>query len=68
MPRKWEYNVTKPDLPRGATSPVMNYMQMTDWLNGMDGAGWEFVGFGATHWHNASVPQEWWIFRRPARC
>jgi hypothetical protein len=34
----------------------------------MDDYGWEFVGYGATHWRGYSVPQEWWIFRRPVQC
>ncbi len=64
MARKWEYRVTKPDLPPGATSPVMDHQQMEDWLNDVDDHGWEFVGYGQTHWHGAGLPQEWWVFRR----
>jgi hypothetical protein len=67
MARKWEYHVTVPNLPRGATSPVMDGQQMQEWLNNMDDYGWEFVGYGATHWRGYSVPQEWWIFRRPVQ-
>jgi hypothetical protein len=33
----------------------------------LDDYGWEFVGYGATHWRGYSVPQEWWIFRRPVQ-
>jgi actin-related protein len=67
MARKWEYRVTEPNLPRGAKSPVMDSQQMQEWLNRMDDYGWEFVGYGATHWRGYSVPQEWWIFRRPVQ-
>jgi hypothetical protein len=67
MARKWEYHVTVPNLPRGATSPVMDGQQMQEWLNNMDDYGWEFVGYGATHWRGYSVPQEWWIFCRPVQ-
>jgi hypothetical protein len=45
--------------------PVVDSQQMQQWLNRMDDYGWEFVGYGATHWRGYSVPQEWWIFRRP---
>lgn len=61
---KYEYKVTQPRLPPDATSPVMDYRQMTDWLNSMGGDGWELVTYGATHWHNNPTPQQWWIFRR----
>ncbi len=47
--------------------PVMDSQQMQEWLNRMDDYGWEFVGYGATHWRGYSVPQEWWIFRRPVQ-
>ncbi|SRR6266540_3839045 len=67
MARKWEYRVTEPNLPLGAKSPVMDSQQMQEWLNRMDDYGWEFVGYGATHWRGYSVPQEWWIFRRPVQ-
>jgi hypothetical protein len=67
MARKWKYRVTEPNLPRGAKSPVMDGQQMQEWLNRMDEYGWEFVGYGATHWRDYSVPQEWWIFRRPVQ-
>ena len=33
---RYEYKVTCPMLPSNATSPVMDYPQMTDWLNDMD--------------------------------
>jgi hypothetical protein len=58
MARKWEYRVTEPNLPLGAKSPVMDSQQMQEWLNRMDDYGWEFVGYGATHWRGYSVPQE----------
>jgi hypothetical protein len=32
MARKWEYRVTEPNLPSGATSPVMESQQMQEWL------------------------------------
>jgi hypothetical protein len=67
MARKWEYRVTEPNLPLGAKSPVMDSQQMQEWLNRMDDYGWEFVGYGATHWRGYGVPQEWWIFRRPVQ-
>jgi hypothetical protein len=60
----YEYRVTQPDLPPGATSPMMDRCQMQDWLNHMDAHGWEFVGYGAKHWNDRGTPQEWWIFRR----
>ena len=66
MKRKWEYLVTQPGLPEGATSLVMDYRQVADWLNSVDARGWEFVGYGEKQWHDA-VPQAWWIFRRPAK-
>ena len=62
---KYEYKVTSPMLPAGATSAVMDHRQMEDWLNGADKSGWEFVSYGATHWHGRELPQSWWIFRRP---
>lgn len=62
--KRFEYLATRPDLPPGATSPMMDSQQMTDWLNRMDELGWEFVSYGATHWHGREVPQEWWVFRR----
>ena len=62
--RMWEYRVTMPILPPGATSPVMDYRQMEQWLGDMDAGGWELVTYGATHWHNMNKPQEWWVFRR----
>lgn len=61
----YEYDVTYPMLPADATSPVMDYGQMTDWLNDRAGHGWEFVSYAQTRWNNGTV-QEWWIFRRPA--
>jgi len=61
--RRYEYKVTRPMLPPDTTSPVMDYPQMTDWLNDMDAQGWEFVGYGQKNWHQSPV-QEWWIFRR----
>ena len=67
MARKWEYRVTEPNLPLGAKTPVMDSQQMQEWLNRMDDYGWEFVGYGATHWRGYGVPQEWWIFRRPVQ-
>ena len=62
--RKYEYRVTIPMLPDNATSPIMNFTQMEWWLNDMDCKGWEFVGYGQKHWHDAPL-QSWWIFRRP---
>jgi hypothetical protein len=32
MARKWEYRVTEPNLPSGATSPVMESQQMQEGL------------------------------------
>lgn len=61
---KYEYLATRPDLPPDATSPVMDSRQMTDWLNAKAEQGWEFVSYGATHWHGRDIPQEWWVFRR----
>jgi hypothetical protein len=63
--RKWEHRViSRPDLPSGATSPMMDSRQMTDWLNLQDERGWELVSYGQTRWHDETT-QEWWIFRRP---
>lgn len=60
-----EYLCTAPDLPEGASSPVMDHQQMTDWLNNMALEGWDFVGYGQTNWRGAETfTQEWWIFRR----
>ncbi len=61
---KYEYHVTQPTLPPGATSPVMNGAQMTAWLNGMADHEWEFVSYGQTYWADRHQ-QDWWIFRRP---
>ena len=61
---KYEYLATSPELPLGATSPVMNSSEMTDWLNYMAKHGWEFVGYGQKWWHNSNIPQDWWIFRK----
>jgi len=61
----WEYRCTQPALPPDAISPIMDSRQMTDWLNSADMKGWEFVGYGAKHWHGSDVPQSWWVFRRP---
>lgn len=63
--RKWEYLATQPELPPGATSPMMDSQDMTWWLNKMAAHGWEFVSYGATHWASGTV-QEWWVFRHPA--
>lgn len=70
----WEYLTTQPDLPppdqRRASmrnSPMMDAEEMTDWLNWMAGRGWEFVGYGQKWWANHPTPQDWWIFRRPAK-
>jgi hypothetical protein len=60
---KWEYDVTMPILPPGATSPVMDFRQMTWWLNKRAEEGWEFIGCGQTHWANGTT-QDWWVFRR----
>lgn len=62
---KYRYRVTSPILPKGATSSVMSYGQMEDWLNTMDDQGWEFVGYGQKNWINATA-QSWWIFRKHA--
>lgn len=62
-PAEWEYDVTTPMLPPDATSPVMDYDQMTEWLNRRAEHGWEFVSHGQTNWANGTV-QDWWIFRR----
>ena len=62
-----EYKVTKPMLPAGATSPIMDYRQMEDWLNDMAGNGWTFVSYGARYWNGEVNPQTWWIFSRPAK-
>lgn len=62
----WKHLVTSPTLPPGATSPMMDHQQMTDWLDHMDRSGWELVTYGATHWNGHPTPQEWWVFRRPA--
>lgn len=64
--RKWEYLATSPELPPGATSPMMDSRDMAWWLNSMDERGWEFVSYGASHWHGSALPQSWWVFRRPA--
>lgn len=64
---KFEYRVTAPMLPPGATSPVMDHRQMEWWLNDMGSQGWEFVSYGETHWHGKDKPQQWWIFRRPRK-
>ena len=61
---KYDYKVTSPDLPPNAKSPVMDYQQMTWWLNEMASVGWEFVSYGQTYWHAKEIPQQWWIFRR----
>jgi hypothetical protein len=66
MISEYEYKCTTPKLPANATSPVMDYKQMTDWLNTMAKQGWEFVGCGATHWTNGTI-QDWWIFRRKVK-
>lgn len=64
---KFEYRVTAPMLPPGATSPVMDHRDMEWWLNDMDAQGWEFVSYAQTHWHGKEVPQQWWVFRRPRK-
>ena len=63
---RYQYRVTCPMLPPGATSPIMDFRQMEDWLNTNDADGWEFVTYAQTRWANGVV-QEWWVFRRPAR-
>lgn len=64
---RFEYRVTQPRLPPYAESPVMDHLQMEVWLNDMDAQGWEFVSYGATHWHDKELPQQWWVFRRPRK-
>lgn len=63
----YEYLATQPDLPPSATSPLMDAQQMTDWLNAKSAQGWEFVGYGQKWWHGRETPQDWWIFKRPAK-
>ncbi len=53
----YEYRVTAPMLPPGATSPVMDSRQMAEWLNDMDSHGWEFVGYAQTNWVNMPVQE-----------
>lgn len=60
---KYFYHVTQPMLPPGAESPVMSHRDMEWWLNDMQSSGWEFMGYGATHWVNNNT-QDWWIFRK----
>jgi hypothetical protein len=62
----YEYDVTMPILPAGATSPVMDHQQMTDWLNQRAAHRWEFVSHGQTNWADGTI-QDWWIFRRLTR-
>lgn len=62
---RYEYLCTMPELPSGATSPVMDHHDMTAWINRMSSDGWDFVGYGQTFWRGAeSFTQDWWIFRR----
>lgn len=70
---RYEYLATQPDLPPPnerrpsmRQSPMMDSEEMTIWLNKMDAAGWEFVGYGQKPWRDAHV-QDWWIFRKPRK-
>jgi hypothetical protein len=62
-----QYLCTRPALPAEASSPVMTAREMTTWLNTMARDGWEFVGYGATWWHQSDTPQDWWIFSKSTR-
>ena len=42
---------------------MMNFREMTWWLNDMDEQGWEFVSYGQKNWADGTI-QDWWIFRR----
>jgi hypothetical protein len=63
---KYRYKCTKPELPANATSPVMDFKQIEDWLNGMDNLGWVFVGHAERRWNGYDDPfiQSWWIFKK----
>jgi len=61
----FKYKFTKPTLPPGATSPIMDSRQMEEWANQLGAEGWEFVGYGARHWVGSEpFIQDWWIFRQ----
>lgn len=64
---RYEYQVTSPMLSAAATSPIMDFTDMEDWLNHMDAQGWEFVSHGQTTWLDRTPTQNWWIFRRPRK-
>ena len=65
---KYEYKVTQPLLPPpdkrcNPKSSIMDYQDMTWWINNMFEQGWEFVGHGTTKL-TVSTDQSWWVFKR----
>jgi len=62
----YEYKVESPVRVNSRNaSPIMEDIDIEDWLNNMDQKGWEFVGTGQKHWvgENGFV-QTWWVFRK----
>ena len=53
---------SRPTLPAGRDSPIMDNRDVEAWLNEMDEEGWEFVGYGQTPWADMDN-QHWWIFK-----
>ena len=46
----------------------MSAYTMEDWLNEMDGLGWELVGLTFKEWTGScgeKTMQRWWVWKRP---
>jgi hypothetical protein len=50
--------------PQGPFNPVTS-IELQNWLDEMDGAGWELVGFLPYYWHIEDIPRTNYVFRRP---
>ena len=61
---KYEYMVTREELPPDAKSPIMDSFQMQDWLNNMNEHGWELVTYLKTLWNDSTHTQQQCIFRK----
>jgi hypothetical protein len=56
-----KYKVASPEIPAGRTTPILDALDIENWLNSMDADGWVFVGFASKYWNSGYINQ-WWIF------